>query len=282
LLSWASGQPVEITTDEACRRTLKRIGRRILTRSGFALYRVGEMVFAYVDQRKTDPRAWAYIELDRLAKADPHLAHELAGRRVIFPNSVFYREQATNYDQGAIACCVNWDGSVGNPNRFFDNFDPPSDVRCVRDFCELIKPGLVIDMHESGFFRNSNILGTWMAEQHYLVLPPIHGPHFEPLEKAVAEGALHAACQAGLPPLSRRQLKSGWGFGQNTYYEGYVRSDQRPTVAFYQWGARYEASIVIESGMNQPVAVRAAIQALTVQAAVSTYGKLRRRLKPRA
>jgi hypothetical protein len=152
----------------------------------------------------------------------------------------------------------------------------------VRDLCERVKPGLIIDMHESGFARNLRVNGRLVtrekiAEQHYLVLPPVHGPCFEKYETPVAEGALRATRAAGFVPLDRKTLTTGWGHGKNSYHEGYVRSDQRQIIAFYQWGMRYEASIVVETGMNQPVKDRAAIQAAAVRGAVETYAKLKRK-----
>lgn len=281
LLSWASHRKIHLRTDAECQAMLERLGHKFYERKHDALYRVGELIFGYVDQRYEDPRALAYGELDRLSQSDARLAGELGGRRIIFPNRIFHKERANSYNQAALVCCANWDGWVGNPNRFYDSYEPPLEVRCVRDLCERVRPGLIIDMHESCVIRNLRERGRVasrgrMAYQHYLVLPPVHPPRFEEIETAVAEGALRATRSAGFSPLSRNALAAGWGFGKNTYFDGYVRSDQRPIIAFYQWGMRYEASIVIETGMNQPVRTRAAIQAAAVRGAVATYEKLKR------
>jgi hypothetical protein len=281
LLSWASGKKVNLATDADCWQALESLGRKFYERKHDALYRVGELVFGYVDQRHTDPRALAYGELDRLSQADPQLAYELGGRRIIFPNFIFHKEQANSYDQGALVCCANWEGWVGNPNRFYDNFEPPLEVRCVRELCEQVKPGLIIDMHESAAIRKLKEGGRKatdqiISQQHYLVLPPVHGPRFEEIETPVAEGALKSTRAAGFAPLDQKTLAKGWGFGKNAYFNGYVRSDQRPIIAFYQWGMRYEASIVVESGMNQPLKDRCAIQAAAVRGAIAAYAKLKR------
>ncbi len=281
-LSWAAGKELVLHNDAECREVLARIGRCVYEREHVALFRVGEMIFAAVNQQEVDPRALAYGQLDTLSRGDARLAWELAGRRIFLPNFVYHAEDYTSYDHAGLACWANWDGWVGNLNRFYDSYAPPVEVRGVRDFCEQIKPGLVLDLHESGVIRGlqeagRTAAGGAMAQQHYLVLPPVHGPCFETFETPVAEAMIEATRQAGFACLDRETLARSWGFGACNYFHGYVRNDQRPIVPFFQWGTRYEASIVVETGMAQPVATRAAIQAAAVRGAVAAYEKLKAR-----
>jgi hypothetical protein len=48
-------------------------------------------------------------------------------------------------------------------------------------------------------------------------------------------------------------------------------------MAFYQWGEHYDVSIVVETGMAQPLADRVLIQARAVEAAVGAFASLRNR-----
>ena len=130
---------------------------------------------------------------------------------------------------------------------------------------------MVIDMHESGGKSGYPTTG------HYLVLPPAWPLHNNPVELEVALEVIETTRALGFQPLSREVLQSSWknagwnNRGDEFPADGILRSDSRPTMAFYEWGEHYEVSIVIETGMAQPLPDRVHIQARAAEAAVQAF-----------
>lgn len=277
-LAHASGEEVEIHSDDECLALLSRLGRRFYEGEHFTLFHVGEMVFAWVDQEKLDARDLFYRQLDPLAHRDPHLRHELAGRRIFFPNALYYDEGRGCYDHGGLASWATPGGQVTNLNRMYDRYDAPVEVRSAREFCERVKPGMVIDLHESCInTRIPDQLRTSGEElgSHFLILPPIHGPGFEAVESPVAEAMVEATQRVGWKCFTKEQLQAAWGYDSTEYFHGYLRYDNWPAMAFYQWAARFaKAAITVETRLDLPPETRVDIHTTLVRAALDRYAQL--------
>ena len=210
-LSHAAGEQVDIGNDDECLAALERFGRRFYEGEHFRLFDVNGIVFCWADQERLDARGLFYGEMDRLAQRDPRLTAEIADKRILYPNAVYYAgEGQWPYDHGALVSLVSPFGQVNNMNGFFDRCFAPEEVSCVRGFCEQIKPGLAIDLHESCIntripeaLRNS---GESLGD-HFLILPQVHGPSFDQVETPVAEAMLEATRRAGHECFTREHLQ---------------------------------------------------------------------------
>ena len=282
-LSFASGKPVDIKDDSECLAVLSKLGRKFHQGEHFALFRVGEIIFTYVDQEKFDPRTLHYRQFAKMSVADPKLREEFGGRRIFCPNSLYYKEDYTCYDHAGLVNWVQWDGWVSSFNSFFDRINAPLEVRCVRELCESIKPALALDLHESCI--NARIPKEYLAGRsgspkdlgsHFLILPPVHPPTYDAVETTVANALLNGATKAGFKFLSKEALVAAWGYPDTDYYEGYIRCHSREGGNFYQWMTQYDASIVVETRLDQPVEMRARQQCAMVRAAVKEFERLMR------
>jgi len=278
-LAHAAGAQVAIADDEECLAALDRFGRRFHEGEHFALFDVNGIVFCWADQARFDARALFYGQMDRLARRDPRLRAEIAGKRILYPNAVYYRGEGQGpYDHGALVSVVSPFGMVNNMNGFFDRTFAPEEVACVREFCREIRPGLAIDLHEScintripQYLRDSDEdLGD-----HFLILPEVHGPGFEAVETPVAEAMLEGTRRAGHECFTRKHLEASWGYDETDYYPGYVRFLKRGACSFYKWALLYaQASIVVEPRMDRPCAERAQVHTAAVRAGIEKYAEI--------
>jgi len=277
-LCHAADEEVDVRNDDECLSVLTRLGRRFYDGEHFALFHVGGMIFAWVDQTKLDARKLFYGQMDVLAQQDPRLCAEITGKRIFYPNAIYYDDGYGPYDQGGLVSLVSRYGWVGNMNGFYDRYDAPEEVRCVREFCESIKPGLVLDLHESCInARIPEKLRTSGEElgNHFLILPSVHVPGSEETETPVAEAMVAGTLEAGHKCFTRSQLEAAWGYDETDYYHGYVRHRARSTNSFFQWVLLFaEASIVVEPRMDQPCAERVNIHTTAVRAALAKYGQI--------
>jgi hypothetical protein len=216
--------------------------------------------------------------MDALVREDPCLRHEITGKRIFYPNAVYYDEGQGSYDHGGLVSFVNPDGWVGGMNSFYDRYDAPGEVTCVREFVETVRPGLALDLHEScinaripkELLDSGDKIGT-----HFLILPSVHGPTFEKVETPVAEAIVEATGRAGHECFTREHLEASWGYGETDYYHGYLRWNARGSSSFYKWVLRFaEASIVVEPRMDQPCETRVAVHTAAVRGALEKYSQL--------
>lgn len=278
-LDLAAGEDLGVTSDGECLAALQRAGRLFHEAEHWALYHVGDMVFAWVDQEHFDARQLFYGRMDVLAQSDPRLRREISGKRVFYPNAVYYEGDGQgSYDHGGLVSLVSPLGWVNNMNGFFDRCDAPEEVRAVREFCLRLKPALVIDLHESCI--NARIPQSLSASgeklgDHFLILPPVHGPSFETVETPVAEAMLEATRASGHECFTKSQLEAAWGYDDTDFYHGYVRFNKRGACSFYQWVLLFaEVSIVVEPRMDRPCADRVDIHTAAVRAALAEYSRL--------
>ncbi|MGH9340454.1 MAG: hypothetical protein ACRD1R_12910, partial [Acidobacteriota bacterium] len=99
------------------------------------------------------------------------------------------------------------------------------------------------------------------------------------LEAQVADAMIQAVARHGLRPASLEQLEQSgrmWvgGSANQIIAGGILRSDQRPTMAFYQWAERFPISVVMETGMMQPLDRRIQFHLWAVEAAISAFSLL--------
>lgn len=278
-LAYAAREEVRIDSDEECLSELTRLGERFYDGEHFALFHVGEMVFAWADQRHFDARQLFYGRMDVLARSDSKLCWEISGKRIFYPNAVYHGGEGQGpYDHGGLVSLVSPLGWVNNINGFFDRTDAPEEVRCVAEFCDKLKPKLVIDLHEScinaripeALTRSGEKLGD-----HFLILPPVHGPSFETVETPVAEAMLAATAEAGHDCFTQSQLEASWGYDETDFYHGYLRFLKRGASSFYRWVLLFaEVSIVVEPRMDMPCSERVDIHVAAVRAALDRYGEL--------
>lgn len=270
-LSYAVGKSVEVHSNEEADSILRAHSHPIFESEDFALFVLREIGVATLDERKTGAsfvERWALNEL--LAKRKD-LLPALVNRHIYFPPEVLHDDGIDPYDHGIKTAYVNWEGWVGNTNRFYDRVDAPVETACVRTLIDRLRPAMVIDMHESGGKSGYPTTG------HYLVLPPRWPLHDSRLEYRIAERMIEATRRLGFMPLTKAELQAGWinpglaNLGEEFPADGVLRSDQRPVVPFYIWGERCQVSIVTETGMAQSLTDRIQIQTAAVQAAIDAF-----------
>lgn len=271
-LSYALERCVEVGSNREAYRLLRVQSAPVFENDAYALFLVRGIGIVTLDEEKTGS---SYVErwgLNELFRKRRDLVPLSARKYIYFPPEVLHDDGINPYDHGIKAAYVNWEGWVGNPNRFYDRVDAPVEAACVRAFLERWKPGMVIDMHESGGKSGYPTTG------HYLVLPPKWPLHDSPLEYEIALRMVEATRRLG-PPLSREVLQANWinpgadNLGDEFPADGILRSDQRPVMPFYQWGEQFEVSIVIETGMAQPLADRIRIQSCALQTALEAFAE---------
>jgi hypothetical protein len=276
-LKYASGEVLDIRTDSDCLEALQRLGHKVFEGEHFMLFRVGEIVFAYVDRKQLDPRSLFYGNLDELARKDFHLRFELSGRRIFFPNVIYYQEDYGSYDHAGLAAWTSRDGYVSNLNRLYDRYDVPVELSSIREFCERVRPAMVIDLHEScintripqKLRESGEELGS-----HFLILPSEHIASIEGIEARVADAMIAGTEAANFRCFSRSQLEAAWGYPESEYFHGYVRKDVRLGMPFYCWATRFaEVSITNETSMDRPIEERVSIHTALVRAALEAFQK---------
>ncbi len=275
-LEHAAGRPVQLENDTECLAELERLGRRFYNEEHFALFDVNGIVFCWADQERFDARSLFYGRMDTLARQDPRLAGEIAGKRIFYPNAVYYGGEGQGpFDHGGLVSLVSPLGWVNNMNGFFDRCFAPPEIASVRAFCERLRPGLALDLHESCI--NTRIAASVIASgesigDNFLILPPVHAPRFEEVETPVAEAMLEGTRQAGHECFSRSHLEASWGYDETEYFPGYVRRDSRGASSFFKWVVLFaDASIVVEPRMDRPCADRVKIHTAAVRAGIARY-----------
>ena len=277
-LQWASGEKADIDDDEDCLAALNRLGRRVYDGESFILFRVKDIIFAYVDQRKLDSRTLFYGKLDDLTLKDPRLRAELSGKRIFFPNPVYHQEDYGPYDKAGLAGWTTPDGYVSNLNRLYDRYDVPPELSSIREFSERIKPAMVIDLHESCINtripRSLRESGEKLGN-HFLILPTVHAPSYESIETPVAEGMIAGTAEAGFKAFSQSQLEAAWGYPDTEYFHGYLRKDVRDAMPYYCWATRFaDVSITSETSMDMPIERRVLIHTVLVRSAIDAFSRV--------
>ncbi|UCF96081.1 MAG: hypothetical protein JSV89_12945 [Spirochaetaceae bacterium] len=276
-LEWASETKVHIEDDEQCLAELTRLGRKVYEGEHFILFEVRNTLFTWVDRKKLDSRRLFYGQLDTLTLRDPELRAILSGKRIFFPNELYYPEDYGSYDQAGLVGWTSPDGYVSNLNRLYDRYDVPPELWSIRDYCERLKPAMVIDLHEScintripeKLKRSGEQLGN-----HFLILPPVHAPSYEAIETPVAEAMVAATGNAGFDCFTLSQLEAAWGYPDTDYFHGYLRKDVRDGMPFYRWAIRFaDVSITTETSMDMPIEKRVMIHITLVNAAIEAFSR---------
>ena len=280
-LSYAIGKKIQIHDDAECFSVLTNLGQKVYEGDGFSLFLVGEIIFAYVDQEKLDSRILFYGKLDKLTLNNPHLRNILSGRRIFFPNTIYYQEDYGSYDKGGLSAWTSRDGFVSNLNRLYDRYDVPPELSSIRKFCERLKPAMVIDLHESCINTRIPRIIKESGEQignYFLILPSEHEATqlgIVGIETKIAETMIEETENAGFKCFTRNQLKASWGYSNTDYFKGYLRKDVRDAMPFYRWAIRFaDISITSETIMNIPLEKRINIHTTLVRRALDAFRKI--------
>ena len=277
-LSYMCEKKIYINSNAECLSILTDAGQNIYDGDGFSLFQVGEIIFAYIEQEKLDSRILFYGKLNELSLKDPHLRSALLGKRIFFPNKIYYKEDYGPYEKAGLSAWTSKDGYVSNLNRLYDRYDIPPELYSIREFCERLKPAMVIDLHEScintriprKLKESDNQIG-----HYFLILPPEHISSIPGIEKQVAETMIAETEKAGFKCLTRDQLEVSWGYPDTDYFKGYVRKDVIDAMPFYRWATRFaDVSITSETVMDMPIEKRIDIHTTLVRAALDAFRNL--------
>jgi hypothetical protein len=259
---------------------LTKFGKKIYEEDHFILFQVGEIIFTYVNQEKLDPRTLFYGRLDEITINNSRLRYILSGKRIFFPNTIYYQEDYGSYDKGGLSAWTSKDGFVSNLNRLYDRYDVPPELSSIRKFCEKIQPAMVIDLHESCIntripkkIRESNeTIGNY-----FLILPPEHESiqlNIKNIETKIAEEMIKGPEKASFKAFSRKNLEASWGYQNTDYFEGYLRKDVRDAMPFYRWAIRFaDISITSETIMDIPIEKRINIHIALVRSALNAFAR---------
>ena len=279
-LSYAIGEKVQIDSDSECFSILTKFGKKIYEEDHFILFQVGKIIFTYVNQEKLDPRTLFYGRLDEITINNSRLRYIISGKRIFFPNTIYYREDYGPYDKGGLSAWTSKDGFVSNLNRLYDRYEVPPELSSIRKFCEKIQPAMVIDLHESCIntripkkIRESNeTIGNY-----FLILPPEHESiqlNIKNIETKIAEEMIKGPEKNGFKAFSRKNLEASWGYQHTDYFEGYLRKDVRDAMPFYRWAIRFaDISITSETIMNIPIEKRINIHIALVHSALNALAR---------
>ncbi len=121
---------------------------------------VGDLVFASMRplEDTSGPRD---IErrLNALMRKRPDLIQILGGKRACWPSNLTGVEGCGDFER-AFSATITWHGLVTDLNRQFTFAYPALEVSCVRDLVDRIRPGLVLDLHESQGSKFFLFVGT--------------------------------------------------------------------------------------------------------------------------
>jgi hypothetical protein len=225
---------------------------RLLTESGTVVYRedensfvvalVGDLVFVSMRplEDTSGPRD---IErrLNAVMRRRPELLPTLAGKRACWPSNLTGVEGCGDFER-AFSAVITWHGLVADLNRQFTFADPALEVRCVRDLVDRLRPGLVLDLHESQGSKFFIFVGTGTG-----VLANMRNEIASAIVGTVAQrgGELYSLTElaARTPPaLAQRWTEPAPGLIAGAVF------DVRQGATFSDYCQRYGVALGIETG----------------------------------
>jgi hypothetical protein len=161
-LSMALGDSVSVTTHAEAEELLAARGTVVYQEDENQLIvaLVGDLVFVSMRplEDTSGPRD---IErrLNRVMRGRSDLVQILAGKRACWPSNLTGVEGCGDFDR-AFSAMITWHGLVADLNRQFTFAYPAVEVSCVRDVADHVRPGLVLDLHESQESKFFLFIGT--------------------------------------------------------------------------------------------------------------------------
>jgi hypothetical protein len=158
----ATGTSVTITAHEEAEEFLAARGTVVYQEdeNHLIVALVGDLVFVSMRplEDTSGPRD---IErrLNRVMGGRPELVQILAGKRACWPSNLTGVEGCGDFDR-AFSAMITWHGLVADLNRQFTFAYPAVEVSCVRDLADRLRPGLVLDLHESQESKFFLFIGT--------------------------------------------------------------------------------------------------------------------------
>lgn len=242
----------------------------ILAGRGEIIFRDGDFIIALINhlgfvamptpRNTTGPRD---IErrLRALLRERSDLVQALQGIRLTFPSNLAGVDGCGDFTQ-AFTAFVTPEGEVTELNRGFDRADAPTEVQCIKDLVDRVRPGLTIDLHEG------------QGSKFYLFVSSIDNP----TTGRVASAALDAVRQEGaelytLEELTRRIDRETSARLRETepgLIVGNTHSGlQGASLGTY--GLRYGAVLTTETGRWTSLNNRVAWQVAATHAAVRAF-----------
>jgi hypothetical protein len=166
-LAYALGEEVVIETHKDAERLLAERGTVVYQEEEHSLIvsLIGDLAFVSMRPlpRTRGPRD---IErrLNRVMRDKPELVRILAGKRACWPSNLTAVEGCGDFDR-AFSVFMTSHGVAADLNRQFTFAYPPIEVACIRDLVDRVKPGLVLDLHESQSSQFFLFVGTGSYEE---------------------------------------------------------------------------------------------------------------------
>lgn len=148
-LSLAMQRPVTFSDYDELESLLRTSGRILVEEDNLLISQVGE--FNFLSMRPSEKNRGPmdiWKRLGAMLATDRALVGRLAGRRLILPENLPEIEGCGMFLH-AFTAWVTPEGGVANFNRLFSVPDAPVEVAAIRNLVRRVKPGLVIDLHES-------------------------------------------------------------------------------------------------------------------------------------
>mgnify|MGYP001222876491 CR=1 FL=1 len=148
-LSLAAGRQIVLTEDTDLGPMLAELGEALYRDSDLTIAQVGEVAFLAMPPSlagRGPMDIWKHLH--RLIDEVPGLVETLKHRRLVLPENLPDVEGCGIYDH-AFTAWVTEEGGVGNFNRLFSLSVQPPEVEVLAHLVREMRPGLVLDLHES-------------------------------------------------------------------------------------------------------------------------------------
>jgi len=265
-LGLALGQEVTIENHDGAEKCLADRGTVVYreAESSLVISLVGDLIFASV-RPPQDPSTRVVLEqrLRKLMSDDPTLALLLIGMRACWPCNETEVEGCGDFDR-AFSSFVTPQGVMADLNRQFSFAYPPTEVSCMRDLVDSLRPGLILDLHEgfgSQFYAFAD-LGE-EPDEAVEIGSAILG--------SVLDGENHLYRLSHLvtvfPEIGERLTEPVPGLMVGAI------EDPGQGASFGTYCHRYGPCFTLESGMYKPLAARVEQIVAGSTAAISTFEK---------
>lgn len=200
--------------------------------------------------------------LGQLFKQNPSLIHQLKERRLLVPGGRLLFEAWDPFGPAGATRLITSYGGISNLDGLFGVPCPPADVASLRAMIDELQPALTLDLHEGG------VDGFYMFS---------HYPQSS-LEVEIAQAMSAAVAAHGGKLTLPEELAEYW----ETYFGPDVQrlyTHEVANVLACTWFGRtlsgysrkYGASLVTETGRDQPLSQRVELQVQAIVAAIDAF-----------
>jgi hypothetical protein len=144
------GQPTSVASHAETVALLRRDGHVLWDHDDLAVGLIGEVGIVSMETRG-DPLGYDFVlgRLNLAMAGDAALLAALRGRRFFLPSLLPTSEGAGAYGR-TYSGFVSPEGKTLSISQFFDRDDAPSEVACLRDLVDRVRPAITFDCHEDG------------------------------------------------------------------------------------------------------------------------------------